>query len=87
MHYGAPAGWSRCARELPMASTNRTGESRRRQVLPVDLATVESTRWRRCFDRGTVWGPLVTYVFTDRGRGVFRGEKEPAKAVASLLLW
>ena len=31
--------------------------------------------------------PPVTYVYPDRERGVFRGEKEPAKAVASLLLW
>ena len=31
-------------------------------------------------------GPPVTYVFTDRERGVFRGEKVPAKVVASLLL-
>ena len=28
----------------------------------------------------------MTYVYPDRERGVFRGEKEPAKAVASLLL-
>ena len=31
-------------------------------------------------------GPPMTYVYPDRERGVFRGEKEPAKAVASLLL-
>ena len=30
--------------------------------------------------------PLVTYVYPDHERGVFRSEKEPAKAVASLLL-
>jgi len=31
-------------------------------------------------------GPPVTYVYPDHERGVFRGEKEPAKAMASLLL-
>jgi hypothetical protein len=29
----------------------------------------------------------VTYVLTERERGVFHDEKEPAKVVASLLLW
>ena len=33
-----------------------------------------------------LWGPPVTYVYPDRERGIFRGEKETAKVVASLLL-
>jgi hypothetical protein len=35
----APAGWSRRVRDLPVASANGTGESRRRQALPAILAT------------------------------------------------
>ena len=37
--------------------------------------------------RGVVFGsPPVAFAYLDRKRGVFRGEKEQAKAVASLLL-
>ena len=37
--------------------------------------------------RGVVFGsPLVAFTYLDHRRGVFRGEKELAKAVASLLL-
>ena len=76
------------ARELPVAPVNRAGETRRRQALPVVLATVESKRLRWCSGRGVVWsngGPLVAFVYLDRERGVFRGEEEPAKVVASPL--
>ena len=54
MHYGAPAGWSRHARELPVASANRTGESRRCQALSVVLATVVGA-----LAGGLVLGPVV----------------------------
>ena len=77
------------ARELPVALVNRAGETRRRQVLPAVLATVESTRWRRRSGRGVVvlvGSPPVAFAYLDRRHGAFRGEKEPAKAVASLLL-
>ena len=43
-HYGVPAGWSRRAHELPVASVIGTGESRRRQALPAVLATVVGAR-------------------------------------------
>jgi len=72
--------------ELLVAPVNRAGETRRRQALPVVLDTVESKRLRRCSGRGTVWsngGPSVAFVYLDRERGMFRGEEEPAKVVAS----
>ena len=75
-------------RELPVAPVNRAGETRRRQALPAVLATVESKRLRRRSGRGVVWsngGPPVAFVYLDRERGVFRGEEEPAKVVASPL--
>ena len=74
--------------ELPVAPVNRAGETRRRQVLPAVLAMVESKRLRRCSGRGAVWsngGHPVAFVYLDRERGVFRGEEEPAKVVASPL--
>ena len=76
------------AREVPVAPVNRVGETRRRQALPVVLAMVESKRLRRRSDRGAVWsngGPSVAFVYLDRERGMFRGEEEPAKVVASPL--
>ena len=76
------------ARELPVAPVNRVGETRRRQALPAGLAMVESKRLRQHSSRGTVWsngGPSVAFVYLDRERGVFRGEEEPAKVVASPL--
>ena len=33
----------------------KTGETRERQALPANLSPVESSRWRRCSDRGAVW--------------------------------
>ena len=76
------------ARELPVAPMNRAGETRRRQALPAVLATVESKwlRWR--YGYGVVWsngGPSVAFVYLDRERGVFHGEEELAKVVASPL--
>jgi len=38
--------------------------------------------------RGVVnGGALVAFVYLDHERGVFRGEEEPAKVVASPLPW
>ena len=75
-------------RELPVALGNRAGETRRRQVLPAVLAMVESKRLRRRSGHGAVWsngGPPVAFVYLDREHGVFRGEEEPDKVVASPL--
>ena len=77
-------------RELLVALVNRAGETRRCQALPAVLATVESKRLRRCSGRGAVWsngGPPVAFVYLDHERGVFHGEEEPAKVVASPLPW
>ena len=76
------------ARELPVAPVNRAGETRRRQALPAVLATVESKRLQRRSGRGAVWsngGHPVAFVYLDHERGVFHGEEEPAKVVASPL--
>ena len=77
------------ARELPVAPVNRVGETRRRQALPAVLAMVESKQlWRRS-GHGAVWsneGPPVAFVYLDHEHGVFCGEEEPAKVVASPLL-
>ena len=54
MNHGTPSGWSWHARELPVASANRTGESRRRQALPAVLATVVGA-----LTGGRVLGPVV----------------------------
>ena len=77
------------ARELPVAPVNRAGETRRRQALPAALAMLESKRLRWRSSRGTVWsnwGPPVAFIYLDHERGVFRGEEEPAKVVATPLL-
>ena len=70
----APAGWSRRARDLPVASANGTGESRRHQALPAILATAVgartggrvlglvvgcSDRWLGARTGGRVLGPVV----------------------------
>ena len=75
-------------RELPVAPVNKASDTRRRQALPAVLATVESKRLRRRSDRGVVrsnGGPPVAFVYLDHERGVFHGEEEPAKVVASPL--
>ena len=75
-------------RELPVAPVNRAGKTRRRQALPAVLAMVESKQLRRRSGRGAVWsngGPLVAFIYLDHERGVFCGEEEPAKVVASPL--
>jgi len=57
----ALTGWSRHARELPVASANGTGESRRCQALPAVLATAVgcSDQWSDVRTGGRVLGPVV----------------------------
>ena len=74
--------------ELPVAPVNRAGETRRRQALPAVLTMMESKRLRRRSGHGAVWsngGPSVAFVYLNHERGVFRGEEELAKVVASPL--
>ena len=52
------------------------------------MAMVESKRLRRRSGNGAVWsngGPPVAFVYLDHEHGVFHGEEEPAKVVASPL--
>ena len=87
---GDVVAWSMLggARELPVAQVNRVGETRRCQVLPAVLATVESKWLWRHSGRGAMWSngcPPVAFVYLDHERGVFHSEEEPAKVVASPL--
>jgi hypothetical protein len=81
----ATVGWSQRARELPVASTNRTGELRRRQALPAVLASVVgalasglvlgpvvrcSVRWSSARTGGLVLGPVVGCLVPCHERGM-----------------
>ena len=52
------------------------------------LAMVESKRLRWRSGHGALWsngGHPVAFIYLDHERGVFRGEEEPTKVVASPL--